>query len=120
MDTHVLIWFSQKRSMAPEAEEAIIDPGNDVWVSPASIWEAEIKIASGKLKVDGDLIEAAVQGGFDELAITGRHASAAGRLPPHHKDPFDRMLIAQALVEELRVVTRDPLFDAYDVPVLAA
>jgi len=106
--------------MATEAEEAIIDPRNEVWVSAVSIWEAEIKVASGKLKLGEDLIVAAAHGGFDELEITHQHASVAGRLPMHHKDPFDRMLIAQALVEELHVVTRDPRFEAYGVPVLAA
>ncbi len=89
-------------------------------MSPVSIWEAEIKVARGKLRIDGDLIEMSRLGGFAELAVTFEHALIAGRLPPHHHDPFDRLLIGQATVEGLTIVTRDARFSAYDVPVLSA
>lgn len=89
-------------------------------MSPVSIWEAEIKIARGKLRIDGDLIEMSRLSGFAELAVTFEHALIAGRLPLHHHDPFDRLLIGQASVEDLTIVTRDASFSAYDVPLLAA
>lgn len=120
VDTHVLIWWADDKPIGRDAGEAISDPANDVWVSAATIWESEIKTALGKLAVDGDLVESARDNGFAELAVTFEHALAAGRLPSHHRDPFDRMLIAQAQLEGFTVVTRDPAFRDYDVPLLAA
>lgn len=120
LDTHVLIWWAEQRPIGGEASQAIGDPANEGWVSAATIWEAEIKTALGKLAIGGDLVSGALRNGFTELAVTFEHAVVAGRLPPHHGDPFDRMLVAQAQVESLTLVTRDPVFGKYDVPVLAA
>jgi len=120
VDTHVLIRWAGGTPIAPDAGQAISDPAAEVWVSAATVWESEIKIALGKLAVDGDLVESARDNGFTELAVTFEHAVAAGRLPPHHRDPFDRMLIAQARVEGLTVVTSDSAFTNYEVPLLAA
>jgi PIN domain nuclease of toxin-antitoxin system len=89
-------------------------------VSAASIWEAEIKVQLGKLELEVDLAAGSLAHGFEALPITFDHARAAGRLPPHHGDPFDRMLVAQAQLEGLTIVTRDPVFDRYPVAVLRA
>ena len=87
-------------------------------VSAASIWEVTIKRQVGKLRFDGSPAEEARRAGFDLLAITAAHAEIAGDLPLHHRDPFDRMLVAQAQAEGLTVVTRDRAFDSYEVRVL--
>jgi PIN domain nuclease of toxin-antitoxin system len=76
--------------------------------------------ARGRLTFEGDPSAAVVDGGFEPLPISMAHAAAAGELPPHHRDPFDRMLVAQSRLEGLTVVTRDPAFAAYEVPLLAA
>jgi PIN domain nuclease of toxin-antitoxin system len=100
--------------------QTIADPRADVYVSSATIWEAGIKRALGKLTIDGDLAFAITDSGFTPLSIEYRHAALAGALPPHHRDPFDRVLVAQAQLEGLTLVTRDPRLRAYDVPVLPA
>ena len=119
LDTHVVLWWLAGSEIGSAASTAIADPENVVLVSAASIWEMSIKSASGKLTVDGDIL-GSVAAEFDSLDISFEHALAAGALPLHHRDPFDRMLISQAVVEELTVVTRDPAFELYDVDVLAA
>jgi PIN domain nuclease of toxin-antitoxin system len=106
--------------MAPRAAEALRSSDNPAFVSAVSVWEAEIKVARGKLKVNFDPETGPIEHGFDPLPITLAHAAAAGRLPPHHGDPFDRMLVAQAQLEGLTIVTRDPVFDRYPVAVLRA
>ena len=103
------------RRLAVEARQAIQDPYNDVAVSAASIWELELKIAAGKLESDVELLEEVQRIGYRILPITADHAVAAARLPLHHRDPFDRMLIAQAQLEGLTLVTRDPRLTPYPV-----
>jgi PIN domain nuclease of toxin-antitoxin system len=120
LDTHTLIWWAHDRPISPDAGSAIRAPENKVLVSAASIWEAEIKIQIGKLELEVDLAAGLTEHGFEPLAITFDHALAAGRLPHHHGDPFDRMLVAQAQLEGLTLVTRDPVFDDYEVSVLRA
>jgi PIN domain nuclease of toxin-antitoxin system len=120
LDTHVLIWWSGGKRVAPAAADAIRSPDNDVFVSVASVWEAEIKAAGGKLKLTADLTAEPAEHGFRSLAIDARHAVAAARLPQHHNDPFDRMLVAQAQLEGLTLVSRNPVFDSYAVAVLRA
>jgi PIN domain nuclease of toxin-antitoxin system len=120
LDTHVLLWWRLQEPLAPPAADAIADPRNDVFVSAASIWEAEIKAAAGKLRLGVDLVEQVSDARFRGLPIELQHGVAAARLPPHHRDPFDRMLIAQAKAEGLTLVSRDPVFGAYGIPLLAA
>jgi len=120
LDTHVLIWWARDQRLAAEVASAIGDGANDVAISVASLWEAEIKAASGKLELDLDLAADAKSGGLITLPIEASHAVAAARLPQHHRDPFDRMLIAQARLEGFAIVTRDPAFQAYGVPLMAA
>jgi PIN domain nuclease of toxin-antitoxin system len=118
LDTHTLIWWAHEVPIARDAALAIRSVENRVVVSAASIWEAEIKIRIGKLELEGDLAAESVEHGFEPMAITVDHAVAAGRLPPHHGDPFDRMLVAQAQLEGMTIVSRDPVFDRYSVAVL--
>lgn len=94
------------------------DPVNRVLVSAATIWELSIKQAAGRLEPPEDLVVGVAALGFDEVPVEYRHAVAAAQLPLHHRDPFDRMLVAQAVVEGLTLVTRDRRIRRYDVPVL--
>ncbi len=90
-----------------------------MFASAASIWEIEIKRAQGKLEVPGTFISLVERSGFESLPISFEHAVGAGRLPPHHRDPFDRMLVAQARLESLTLATSDPAIRRYDVATLA-
>lgn len=118
LDTHALIWWLAGDPLEEEAGRRISDPSTLVAVSAASIWEASVKASMGKLKTPEPLGDAALAEGFEPLPIRFGHAEAAGRLPRHHRDPFDRMLVAQAQLEGLVIVTRDPAFDDYEVDVL--
>lgn len=118
LDTHALLWWLAGDAMAESATKAIRHADGLVCVSAASIWEAEIKAAIGKLRLETDLAEEVVTEGFEPLAISVAHGRRAGRLPAVHRDPFDRMIIAQAQAEDLTIVTRDEVFDAYEVTVL--
>jgi PIN domain nuclease of toxin-antitoxin system len=119
LDTHVLLWWLRDdRRLPARFSAAITDPVNEVLVSAATIWETSSKIALGKLETSGDLVEEIDANGFTELPITARHAQRAGALPRHHDDPFDRLLIAQAQLDSLRLVTLDAGFRAYDVQLL--
>lgn len=121
LDTHaVLWWLADDPALSSEARRAIGDVSNDVCVSPVTPWEIAIKSATGKLKVPDNLLEALKSNRFRELPISLVHAERAGNLPPWHRDPFDRMLIAQALTEGLTLVTRDRVFEQYEVNVLRA
>lgn len=101
LDTHAFLWWLNDDSNLNEAARvSISSPSSTVWVSTASLWEISIKRALGKLQIDVDrLIPGILASGFIELPISAEHAVAAGSLPNHHKDPFDRMLIAQAQIE---------------------
>jgi len=119
LDTHVLLWWrGEHRRISVPAREAIADPDLTVFFSAASVWEMAIKHAVGKLKMPATLLETMEQRGFTELQVSSRHGLIAGALPPHHGDPFDRMLVAQAQSESLALVTNDARIAAYDVPVL--
>jgi PIN domain nuclease of toxin-antitoxin system len=120
LDTHVVLWWLID---APELSDAIkdrLDHEPDVLVSAATIWEIAIKQALGKITAPPDLPERVRDSGFRELPIGFNHAIAAGQLPPIHKDPFDRMLVAQARCEDLTLVTSDPLCQQYEVAILQA
>ena len=119
LDTHALLWWLAGDSIDAGVAERIADPTVLVVVSAASIWEAAIKQALGKLTTPGPLGPAALTARFEPLPIGFEHAQAAAELPHHHRDPFDRMLIAQALIEGLTIVTRDPAFSHYEVPIVS-
>jgi len=107
-DSHVLVWWlDDPLKLAPKARAAIADPDNEVFFSAASVWELGLKIAKGKLRMPKGYVDELRADGFDELPVTVEHAEAATTLPAVHGDPFDRMLIAQTLLENLVLVTRD-------------
>lgn len=121
LDTHVWLWWmGDPDRLGADTTAALASPNHLAVVSAASVWEVTIKRGLGKLRFDGDPVAAVGSGGFEPLPISLAHAAAAGDLPVHHRDPFDRMLVAQARVEGLTIVTGDPSFGPYDVPVLAA
>ena len=120
LDTHALLWWLADEELTAEARAAIADPENAVAVSAASAWEISIKKALGKLVAPDDLDEQVRACAFAALPISISHAMTAGQLPRHHDDPFDRMLIAQAQLEQMTVVTRDKRFGDYDVAVTPA
>jgi PIN domain nuclease of toxin-antitoxin system len=114
------MWWAADGDLSAAAREAIADPGNEVWVSAATAWEIAIKRARGRLDWPEDIATVIEQNAFLALTIRVEHAVAAGELPPIHGDPFDRMMIAQARIEGLTIVTRDADFARYDVAVLPA
>jgi PIN domain nuclease of toxin-antitoxin system len=121
LDAHtVLWWLADDLTLVADARSAIADPENDVLVSAATVWEIAIKRALGKLDAPDGLTDALDVVGFDVMPIAGRDAEAAGALPPHHRDPFDRMLVAQAQRLGALIVSRDPAFAAYEPEVLPA
>ena len=121
LDTHVLLWWlAADPTLSAGARDAISDPDAEVLVSAASAWEISIKKALGLLDAPPDLEPMLERHGFIALPIDVRHALLAGELPRHHEDPFDRMLVAQAQIEELTIVSRAGRITAYGVPVIEA
>ena len=121
LDTHTLIWMlTEDPTLDDDTRSTIADPEHFVAVSAVSAWEIEIKRADRKLAVPHDLPAQLAMARFVPLAITLEHGIAAGRLPLHHRDPFDRMLVAQAQLEGLTLVTRDAKLARYQVAVLEA
>jgi PIN domain nuclease of toxin-antitoxin system len=121
LDTVTLLWWLDGDSkLGPKARAAIADPGNEVFVSAASTWEISVKRASGKLEAPFEITTALERNYFIELPIEVTHSLAAGALPAHHKDPFGRMLVAQAQLENLTLVTNDPQIAKYGLVLLAA
>ena len=121
LDTHTLLWWLiDDASLGARARELIAAPENFVYVSAASIWELSIKKALGKLEAPDDFVSIVEGEGFEPLPIDLFHAEQAGNLPGLHRDPFDRMLVAQAQAEGLSIVTRDRDIPAYGVRVINA
>jgi len=123
LDTHVWIWLlTDPDRLSGPARTALAAPDNQLHLSSASTWEISVKAAAGRLEIDGSpeslLQEAIVASGVLPLPIEHSHALQTGRLPGHHRDPFDRMLVAQAQVERLTLVSADRQFADYDVEVL--
>jgi PIN domain nuclease of toxin-antitoxin system len=120
MDTHTFLWFVlNDDGLSPSARSLIIDPQNDVLLSPASYWEIAIKISSGKYRLPGPfevfMGQQITQNRFDILPITVAHAAVVATLPFHHRDPFDRLLVAQAMAEQVPILSADAALDAYPV-----
>jgi PIN domain nuclease of toxin-antitoxin system len=121
LDTHALLWWLDDHpSLSRKAKESISDGMNSVFVSAAVVWEIEIKKALGKIRIPSDFRNVLAQQSFEMLPVTVEHAHEVGSLPNIHLDPFDRMLIAQARVESFTVVTRDPVFGRYRIPIIQA
>lgn len=121
LDTHAVVWFTGDPDLLDQrAREAIVD-AETVVVSTASILEIATKAAIGKLQLPSDdLVGELAEWGFDVVPITPQHALRSGELPLHHRDPFDRLLVAQAQLDGLTIVTRDPQIALYQVAVLTA
>lgn len=121
LDTHLLVWAVHRSERLPRAaRDAIADASNTPVFSSASVWEVAVKTARGResFRVDAaELRGGLLASGYREVAVTGEHAVAVGRLPPLHKDPFDRLLIAQAQVERATLLTADPGMAPYGKPV---
>ena len=116
LDTHTFLWWlSDVEQLAEGTRATIADPHNDVFVSAITGWEIAVKRAKGRLVAPGNLSMLVEEKGFTHLPLTFHHAEQAGSLPMHHRDPFDRFLIAQARTEELILVTRDGHIRRYDV-----
>ncbi|MDH5676461.1 MAG: type II toxin-antitoxin system VapC family toxin [Myxococcales bacterium] len=119
LDTHALIWaLADDEELSPAARELIINGETEVLVSAVSAWEIAIKRALGKLEAPDDLATVVTDAGFLPRSIDLADAERVGTLPNHHRDPFDRMLVAQALNEGVPIVTRDPLIARYQVQVI--
>jgi PIN domain nuclease of toxin-antitoxin system len=117
-DTHALLWWlTDDAALPPGAREVLADPANEPLVSAVSLWEIAIKCSLGKLTAPDDLPDRIVDEGFSWLAISPQHAWQVRDLPLHHRDPFDRLLVAQALAEHLPIVTADTRFKDYGVDV---
>lgn len=121
LDSHVIVWWLDDPSrLTGSVRAAIQNPANGVSFSAASIWELSLKSAKNQLRLPPNLLSVLKDDGFDELPVTSAHAMLASSLPALHGDPFDRLLIAQALAEGLVLATRDRAIVRYDVPVMEA
>ncbi len=121
LDSHAFLWWLENNpKLGAEAKDVIADNRNEVYVSAATSWEISIKKAIGKLKAPDDMDSIVESEGFSKLPISLFHGDQAGALPNHHKDPFDRMLIAQAQAEGLTIITSDEKFPPYGVRLLDA
>lgn len=118
LDTHVILWWLTDDPALSDEMKTRLDDEPEVYVSPASLWEVAIKQSIGKLAGPIDLAEEIRNSGFRELPITFRHAVATSRLPLIHRDPFDRMLVAQAQCEAMTLASPDPQIQRYDVALL--
>jgi len=119
LDTHIFLWAVAGSSLLKPPARRLIESADEVYVSAASIWEVAIKARLGKIEADPRELTAAIEAsGFLELPVTATHAAGVAQLELHHNDPFDRLLIAQALVEPLKLVTVDEVLAKYSDVVL--
>ncbi len=118
LDTHAALWWLAGEPVGEEAERLLTDDTNRVLLSAAVVWEIAIKRSLGKLDAPSGLVETLTSAGAAPMAITLEHAATVERLPHHHRDPFDRLLVAQATVEGAAIVSADKQLRSYDVPVV--
>ena len=120
LDTHIFLWAVAGSPLLKAATRRLIESADEVYVSAASLWEVAIKARLGKIEADPDELVAAIElSGFIELPVRASHAAAVARLAMHHTDPFDRLLVAQAVAEPLKLVTADAVLARYsDLSVL--
>lgn len=120
IDTHVLLWLDQQPERLSEQTLSLLrDPQHAIYCSAVSLWEIAIKQSVNKLQVKGSLVVLLADYGMTELPVTARHAELTRTLPLHHRDPFDRMLVAQAMAEQLVLITADRRMLAYEVGILS-
>jgi PIN domain nuclease of toxin-antitoxin system len=116
LDTHVLLWWlADDAALGDRARELIAAPENLVFFSAATIWEMRIKQGIGKLDLPDDFADVVARQAFEPLSVSVAHAHGVHDLPLLHRDPFDRILVAQARMERLTILTRDPMITRYDV-----
>jgi PIN domain nuclease of toxin-antitoxin system len=119
LDTHTFLWFIDDSPLLSAKGKALLEADNDLWLSIGSLWEIAIKLCLGKLTVamptEVLMTQQLTSNDIDVLSITVSHLVTESTLPLHHRDPFDRLIIAQAMVEQIPVVSADPAFDAYPV-----
>lgn len=121
LDTHAFLWALHDPSKLSEISRRALQSGdNSVYFSPASIWEIAIKCSKKRLFIDGDFGSAIRKSEFSEIPIASSHAWRVRQLPWHHSDPFDRLLVAQAIEESMTLVTRDHILTSYPVNVMEA
>lgn len=121
LDTHVLLWWlTAPEGLDEAARKAIEDPANVAFVSVASLWEMAIKASIGRLRLPAEIMELVTRNGIKVLPVEAAHAWGVAALPAIHKDPFDRMLVAQAIHEGMTLITRDVAILAYPVASLPA
>ena len=119
LDTHTLLWaLGEPDTLSNRARAAIGDTGNIIHVSTASLWECAIKASIGKLELPEEFFDAVAMAGFEELQIRVPHLKVYGELPMHHRDPFDRILVAQAKAESLTLISQDSKIAEYEVDIL--
>lgn len=119
LDTHIFLWWLQDDpGLTPEAKQTISNPDVEIYVSAASFWEIAIKRKLGKIKFSGDLTKELKRDFFQALPITPEHAVETEKLPDHHRDPFDRILVAQARCEKIPLMTSDKNLTRYKLPLL--
>ena len=120
LDTHALLWaLGEPTALSPQTRDIIADPTNLIFVSVASLWECAIKASIGKLDLPDDFFDAINETGYEVLPIQITHLTRYRSLPMHHRDPFDRILVAQAQAEALTLITRDPEIAKYQIERLA-
>jgi PIN domain nuclease of toxin-antitoxin system len=119
LDTHVLLWSAESpEKLSPKARRELENPTNILFFSAASIWEVAIKVSLQKLALSmssQQLVEALVGSDFTELPVSSAHAAKVASIPFHHRDPFDRLLVAQAEIEQMTLVSKDAILDAYEI-----
>ncbi|MBF0493421.1 MAG: type II toxin-antitoxin system VapC family toxin [Deltaproteobacteria bacterium] len=121
LDTHTLLWAtSDEKKLSTEIRDQIANPGNIVFVSLVSLWELRIKESIKKINLPRHFYQSLIPAGYEILSLTLAHLEAYAHLPLYHRDPFDRMLVAQAKLEQLVLLTRDPELEKYDVHLLKA
>ena len=121
VDTHLLLWWLAGRRIPRRAVDLMRDPANQLYASAASLWEVALKASIGKIEVKADtLMEGLAKEGFEPLAVSWWHAARVADLPMHHRDPFDRLLVAQSLSESMPLLTSDRALAAYGPMVMVA
>lgn len=116
LDTHAALWYlARDKRLSRPALELILEPANGLLLSAAVVWEVALKRGMGKLDAPEDFVDRMRRAGGEPLSMTIEHAEASAQLPWHHRDPFDRILVAQARIEDAVLVTADPELRAYDV-----
>ena len=117
IDTHTFLWFNEgSNDLSNTAKQLIADKNNEIYISIASLWEISIKTALNKLTINGSyelIIEDVTENDMEILPINFAHTVIQNQLPFHHRDPFDRIIIAQAIAENINIISKDAIFDAY-------